>query len=546
MTDTKSQVQRDRQQLRDARAKGTLPLLGTFIKLSGPGWLQSALTLGGGSLGSSLYLGILAGVSMIWLQPFAMILGVIMLSAMSYVTLSTGERPLKAINQHLTPALGWAWVAATLLANVVWTFPQYSLCYAVCEQNLFPGLFQGDGALAPGPEGSMLGKWLVSLSILFVCTMVTWSYGSGGRGIAIYESILKVVVAVIVACFMGVVARIAFVGEGISFSAIVAGLVPRISHLFSPASTWDPLLNAIGSESARTYWSNAIVSQQRDVMLSAGAAAVGINMTFLMPLILLARGWDKEYRELTIFDLCTGMFIPFVLATGCIVIAAANQFHTRLPDGFEVTDTDVIAPAHFAGAYEKSLVNRQTTLADAEQTSKEEKLLAAALVTRDTQDLASSLKLLFARDGSASAGFFANIVFGLGVAGMTLSSISLMMLISGLVVCEILGIEPRGWIFRISCLISAVGILWPIIWTAESKAYLTIPAGVIGSMLLPIAYITFFLLMNHKKLMGDAMPKGLVRIVCNLLMGFATLAATAAGVSAVAKKVGEAITFWNG
>ena len=55
-----------------------------------------------------------------------------------------------------------------------------------------------------------------------------------------------------------------------------------------------------------------IVSQQRDVMLSAGAAAVGINMTFLMPYMLLARGWDRDFRSLTIFDLCTGMFIPFL------------------------------------------------------------------------------------------------------------------------------------------------------------------------------------------------------------------------------------------
>jgi hypothetical protein len=200
--------------------------------------MQSALTLGGGSLGSSLYLGILAGVSMIWLQPFAMILGVVMLSAISYVTLSTGQRPLSAINQHLTPALGWAWIAATLLANMVWTLPQYSLCYAVCEQNLFPGLFQGEGPLAPGAQSGMFGKWVVSFAILALCTFVTWSYGSGRRGIAIYEAILKLVVAMIVLCFLGVVTRMALVGEGISFGAIASGLIPRVSHIYAPATTW--------------------------------------------------------------------------------------------------------------------------------------------------------------------------------------------------------------------------------------------------------------------------------------------------------------------
>ena len=74
----------------DAQAKGAGATLGTYIKLSGPGWLQSAITLGGGSLAGSLFLGILGGTSMLWLQLVAIIMGVIMLSAISYITLSTG------------------------------------------------------------------------------------------------------------------------------------------------------------------------------------------------------------------------------------------------------------------------------------------------------------------------------------------------------------------------------------------------------------------------------------------------------------------------
>jgi len=86
-----------------------------------------------------MYLGIVAGVSMIWVQPFAMILGVIMLSAISYV-----------INKHINPVLGWSWLIASLLATMVWAMPQYSLCFGVLEQNLLPSLFTGEGLLAPG------------------------------------------------------------------------------------------------------------------------------------------------------------------------------------------------------------------------------------------------------------------------------------------------------------------------------------------------------------------------------------------------------------
>ncbi len=345
----------DRQRLLAAEEAGGWTRIKTFVGLSGPGWLQSALTLGGGSLGSSLYLGILGGMTLLWLQPFAMILGVIMLSAISYVTLSTGERPFRAINQHINPVLGWSWLAATLVANMVWSLPQYSLCYAVCEQNIFPGVFRGDGPLAAGEAGSDLGKWIVSLTILVLCTLVTWSYGSGSVGVKIYDRVLKIVVAVIVASFVGVVIRMSLVDEGIDWTAVLSGFVPNPRQFYAPAESFQAFLQAIESPAARAYWSDLIVSEQRDVMLSAGAAAVGINMTFLLPYALLSRGWDRAFRTLTIFDLSTGTFIPFVLATCCIVIASAQQFHAKPPVGFVFSEETVQAPPHFQKAYDKLL-----------------------------------------------------------------------------------------------------------------------------------------------------------------------------------------------
>lgn len=77
------QVEAQRQQIVAAKQKGALATLATFVKFSGPGWMQSATTLGGGSLASALYLGVLGGFGFMWLQPFAMILGIIMLGAIS-------------------------------------------------------------------------------------------------------------------------------------------------------------------------------------------------------------------------------------------------------------------------------------------------------------------------------------------------------------------------------------------------------------------------------------------------------------------------------
>ncbi|MCP4886866.1 MAG: hypothetical protein GY904_09670 [Planctomycetaceae bacterium] len=45
-------------------------------------------------------------------------------------------------------------------------------------------------------------------------------------------------------------------------------------------------------------------------------------------------------------------------------------------------------------------------------------------------------------------------------------------------------------------------------------------------VLLPIAYITFFLMINSKSLMGDALPQGNKRIMLNIAMLVALVAAT--------------------
>ena len=124
-TDT-TKIEADRAAILAARSAGTGKTLSTYTRLSGPGWLQGAITLGGGSLGGSLYLGVIGGYELMWLQPLMMILGIVMLSVIGYVTLSTGERPFQAINRHINPVLGWGWAIATLMANMVWACLLYT------------------------------------------------------------------------------------------------------------------------------------------------------------------------------------------------------------------------------------------------------------------------------------------------------------------------------------------------------------------------------------------------------------------------------------
>lgn len=67
-------LENERALLQAAETKGGISRLLAYARLSGPGWLQSAITLGGGSLSSSLFLGVLGGVALLWIQPVAMLL----------------------------------------------------------------------------------------------------------------------------------------------------------------------------------------------------------------------------------------------------------------------------------------------------------------------------------------------------------------------------------------------------------------------------------------------------------------------------------------
>lgn len=290
-------IERDRGLLVSARAKGRWPLLGAFVRLSGPGWLQSAITLGGGSLSSSLYLGILAGFGFLWLQPVAMIAGIVMLSAIAYVTLSTGERPLRAINKHVNPVLGWGWLLASMTANLVWSMPQFSLAIASFQQNLLPGVF---GPPAMTPLGGKLAA--AGLILAFNFTFLGL-YTAGGRGVKVFEIACKCMVAMVVLCFVGVVVTLTVSGT-LNWREYAAGFIPNFGMFSEPSRQIAPLLNEVAPQ-FRNYWSDMIVSQQRDIMMSAAATAVGINMTFMFPYSMLRKGWDRDFRGLAIFDLST-------------------------------------------------------------------------------------------------------------------------------------------------------------------------------------------------------------------------------------------------
>jgi len=533
---TDDKLVHDRQRLHDAQQKGTAATLGAFVRLSGPGWLQSAITLGGGSLAGALFIGALGGVSMLWLQMMAITMGVIMLSAISYVTLSTGERPFNAINRHINPALGWSWLLATCLANVIWCMPQFALCYSAIENNFFT-----DG------ESSQTTQVFVSLLLLGLVSGVVALNARRGWAAKIFDLLLKSLVGMIVLCFFGVVVLLAMNGS-LRWGEIFAGFFPDLSQWTSPSGTIAQLLSTASAE-AQEFWTTRVVSQQRSQMIAAAATAVGINMTFLMPYAMLQRGWDRTFRGLARFDLMTGMAIPYVLVTSCVVIASAHAFHGTADQEFLSNDPEVfVTSPTFAGTRDMMLARvnpdlaqqgygnldeeqRQSALAAMAALPEYEKRIAASMVRRRADALSQTLAPLIGER-------FAQWVFGLGVFGMGFSTIIILMLINGFAFREAIGKPDSRTAYIAGCLVAGVtGAMWPFVWSGDSQFWFTIVASTFGMMLLPIAYITFFMMMNSRSLMGNEKPTG-GRMVCwNLLMAFAVVGACAAAGTSIYDRI---------
>jgi Mn2+/Fe2+ NRAMP family transporter len=470
-----------------------------YTKLSGPGWIQAAVTLGGGTLVGGLYLGVIGGYEFLWLQPLAMLCGIIMLAALSYITLSKDkfeDRPFELAKKHVSPVLGWGWLLATIIANVVFCASQFALGADAVQGNL------GGGKINP----------FVITSIFFVFSLfLIWLYSGEGKTSRIIDSVIKGLVAIIVLCFLGVVITLALNGA-IEWKALFSGMLPDFSALFRPVDTYLPHINEAGNYSS--FWEDYISNSQRNIIIGAFGTAVGINMTFLLPYSLIKKKWNKTHRELSRYDLFLGLFIPFILGASCLIISTASQFHAK--------KDSIINEIAYHNVLDKRLTaefpdfanftnDKKTSLRQG--TSQVDKDLSVMLAKRSANDLANALVPFL--------GKWSQFIFGIGILAMALSTMLVHMMMNGFAISEAFGKPGQQKLFLLGAAIPALsGLFSPLIWAGTVKSALVVPASVIATTLLPIAYLIFLLLMNSKKVLGEELPKKRWRI--NILMIIAT------------------------
>ncbi|MCK4558208.1 MAG: divalent metal cation transporter [Calditrichia bacterium] len=377
-----------------------------YWKLSGPAWMQSAVTLGAGSAASSIFAGSVFGYKLLWVQPVSIILGIVIFAAIGSQVLRTRARPYDVFWKKLHPSLAIFWGFNVLLASIVWQFPQYSLGTAVVRDIL--DVF-----------GFGVPKWITAVLFLIVVTSICWTYGRGKRrSMIVFERTLKYLVFVVIFAFLGVVIK-----TGIDWGELVSG-----------------------------YFGFYLPTDVKGITIVLGAigAAVGVNMTFLYPYSMLARGWGKEHLGLKNFDLMTSMFIPFILATTLVIIASANTLYVR---GAEVRN--VIDAAHIL-----------------------EPIIGLTL---------------------------SRIVFSTGILSMCLTTAVLEMLIGGFVLSEMFNFEFKGRAFKVSTMVANIGFLGAFY---GMPIWLPVLTSSFNLVMLPIAYVCFFLLQNREDYMGNSICKG--------------------------------------
>jgi Mn2+/Fe2+ NRAMP family transporter len=491
-----------------------LSKLQTYSKQSGPGWIQAAVTLGGGTLVSALYLGVVGGYEFLWLQPLAMLMGYVLLSAISYVTLSkaeTNERPFGLVKKHVSKPLAWGWLVATVIANVVFCSAQFAL---------------GTDALQGSLGFGNVNPYIITFLLFIVGASLMWLFSQESKASKVVDGVIKGLVALIVLSFFGVVIVIAVNGD-IVWSELLGGLVPDFNALFKPTDSFTEAIQLTGNY--QEHWTGYISGSQRDIIIGAFGTAVGINMTFLLPYTLLKKKWKRKDRGVARYDLFFGLLIPFILGASFLIIASASQFHGKKDSVVneqaynEVLDQRL--EKEYPGLESKSENELNQLRLAAPQADKD---LSVMLAKRTVTDLSESLRPILG-DGS-------KLVFGIGVLAMALSTMLVHMMINGYAIAEAFGRPDRRKLFFAGALIPAfAGFISPILWTGEIKTALAVPASVIATTLLPIAYLIFLLLLNSKKAMGTDRPKK--KVLVNALMILAMGVATFASIWALMSKV---------
>lgn len=164
------------------------------------------------------------------------------------------------------------------------------------------------------------------------------------------------------------------------------------------------------------------------------------------------------------------MFLPFVLATSFVTVACANT------------------------------------------------LFARGITVNSPIDVAHALEPLVGLT-------FGRLIFCFGVLSMCFTTLVVEMLICGFVLSEMFRFELHGKAYKASTMVANIGIVGAFY---QMPFWLPVIVSSFNLLMMPIAYVCFFLLQNSKSYLGSEANSGFKGAVWNLLL-VAAIAVVAVG-----------------
>ena len=493
--------------LEKAHAQGGIKKVLTFSRISGPGiWLTLA-ALSAGSLIGSLGLGQWLGTEALWVQASAMVLGIFSLWAISQISLNTQQSLFSLMKNEWNPSLAWWFAGSALVTNFAWCMPQFRFGAEITGSVLFPTLDN---------KGGKIG---VAFVMLCLSIFLSFWYERSGLHSKLFQWILRLILLSLIIC-LGASVCLLIPGSNLSLSNIFSGFLPDLNHLTTISPRFEALLAQTGE--FRSFWEENLISRQKELILITFSSTLGVNLLFSIPLLLLGRGWRRRHNQFAKFNLFFGLFIPFVLCSSCLTILSAVAHQKMIDSLSEEVSTTMVHSASESQTISTLLRERIIfevgeeqfqKLPPFQQDEKIESLSKPNLILAHLVSQSNSKKWIHYLSDSGKEPI--QYLLGIVVLLISFSTIVILMVLNGHLVCEILGKPHKGAPFQMGSLLLAVSSVGPFV-LSDQDGWVADPSYFLSLAIIPYLLLSFLFMLNNKELLGRQCPQGIKGFTLNL------------------------------
>ena len=416
-----------------------------------------------------------------------------LLNLISQITLNTQQSLFVILKNDWNKSLATWLAVSAIITSFTWCMPQFRQGADAVVATLLPSL------------DNKGGRVIIAVLLLILSVGLSFVYERHGPRSSIFTWTIKILVLYII--FSAVSSVILFLpSSGISLGAIFQSLVPSYSLLIEPSPHFSTLLENSGE--MKIFWEEKILLKQRELALVCFSSTLGVNLMFGLPLLLLNRNWRRSHDRFSKFNLFTTGFLPFSIVSVCLTLLSTITFQQRevmIPED-ELLESAVVVDilnqriVHEIGneRFMQMAPFQQDAFIDA--LNNDEKRLASIIAGKSVKQWIASL--------SKAGGIYFTYLLGVTIFAITLSTIVILMIINGHLVCEVLGKPHKGPAFQSGALLLAIASIGPFVWSDQDN-WVSDPTYFISLAILPFALLSFTLVLNNPNIMGRMRPRGM-------------------------------------